>query len=241
MMVERLRRAATRASVAVEALDGRQLLSAVHIAAHRHAPGLAQLPQGVHVGLLNHPGPIINNVGVGYAVKVPRFYPFYTGPIDGFLSGAGAKAFLVNNNLALTGIVAGTIARPPADPTQSAFYAFGIDRGAGVAPLPDRPNVTYDAVVLVANQPSGLTASVVDLKTGAVTPLPSADVRLQFDSVHVAVPLTLLPSTGSPANQYRVVFAGESSPTLTDPTQVASLVPEFTDFVVATRPVPPVK
>ncbi|HWE40635.1 MAG TPA: hypothetical protein VG406_29080 [Isosphaeraceae bacterium] len=241
MTVERSRRAATRASVAVEALDGRLLLSHVHIAAHRIAPSLAQLPQGVHVGLLNHPGPILNNIGVGYAIKYARFYPYYTGPIQGYLNGAGAKGYLQGNNLVLTGIVAGNIARPPTDPTQSAFYAFGIDRGAGVAPLPNRPNVTLDAVVLVANQPSGLSAAVFDLKTGAATPLPANDVFLQYDSVHVTVPLNLLPSTGAPANQYKVNFISESSPTITDPTQVASLTPEFTDFVVATHPVPPVK
>lgn len=240
MTVERTRRARNVAAPAVEALDGRLLLSHVHIAS-RIAPSLAQLPPGVHVGLLNHPGPILNNIGHGYAIKYARFYPDYTGPIQGYLNGAGAKAFLQGNNLVFTGILAGNIPRPPTDPSQSAYYVFAVDRGAGVAPLPNRPKITFDAAVLVAVQPSGVTATVVDLKTGQATPLPSSNFYLQYDSVHVTVPLSLLPSTGAPANRYRVNFLTESTPTATDPTQVASLVPEFTDFVVATHPVPPVK
>jgi hypothetical protein len=218
----------------VETLEGRTLLS--------HAPGrrpsrpglppaaIRPLPaQGV--SLL---GPIRNEAGVGHAIKVPRFYPYYTGLKLSQINAAGAKAVLDGRgNLILTGIVAGTVGNPPGSPRDEGFYVFGLDRGAAMrpGPFPGRPRITFDAYVEVSVRQSGVSAAFVDLAQATVTPLPAGSVVLSMDSVKVGVPTSLVG-----ASRFTVNFWTQDAEAVGDFRRVASFAPEFRNFPVAPRP-----
>ena len=133
------RRSASKAVVDVESLEGKLLLSHAGTA-HLAHPALSAadtgLPGTLQVARFNQPGPIRNEVGVGYADKVVRFYKYYTGPILGQLNAAGAKAQIVGDNLLLTGIVGGKIVANPTSAGAEEYYYFGINRGGATTPAP---------------------------------------------------------------------------------------------------------
>ena len=176
-------RPGVRLHVNLETLEGRALLSQVpvmHAAPAAQAGGqpaaFVQLPKHPH------PGPIVNNVGVGYAVKSPRFYEFYTGAYRAELNAAGMKAtYDASGNLILTGIVAGPITTTPMTDAGSEYYVFGIDRGlsAGIAPFPGRPRIKYDALVAVEFTPGGVSGAVLDMSTGTVTQIDPSGIVVQ--------------------------------------------------------------
>lgn len=231
---EKSGRRPTTASRAVrstlESLEGRELLS--------HASALhaqASLPAGfIAPPVVHSPGPIVGEQGVGYAVKSPRFYPYYLGPKLTQLNAAGLKAQVIGDNLILTGIVvANDIPQTSDSPATDAFYVFGINRGGatGAGPIVGRPKIVFDAVVQVAVNRSGVTATVSDVATGATVTLPAESVLFKQNAVQVTVPGTLAPA-GSDPSRYTVNFFTASG-ALSGPQSVASIAPEFRNIPVA--------
>jgi hypothetical protein len=176
-------------------------------------------------------------IKVGFATKSPRFYEIYTGPKRGDLDAVKATATLINHDqaLVLTGKMAGKIDTSPAGVSDQSFYVFGINRGgaAAIGPFKNRPDVRFDAVVVVSVTPSGTTAAVNDLKSGVRTSLPDSALTIRGNTVQVVVPAGLLPSTGVPISQYRVNLWPRSALPPAGDNTIASFVPEFTTFRVA--------
>ncbi len=236
-------RRAHATAVSVEALEGRTLLS----------HGGNRPPVLVTTGLQTpmvfrgpDPGPIHNVVGHGFAIKVPRFYAWYHGQKRAELNGASALALTTpdQSTLFLSGQVAGQLPTKTSGPGVNDFYVFGINRGraTGPGPFPGRPRVVADAAVVVAITSTGVTGYVKDLTspTPAVA-LPASSITIKADTLHLAVPTSLLPSTGAAGpGRYQVNFWTSDAVPSTDFTHVASFVPEFRDFPVATVPrIPP--
>lgn len=86
------------------------------------------------------------------------------------------------------------------DPTVAGLYAVGVNTGAGaVAPFADvgAPNVIFDQVIAIQKNGSGFV-------TGPAGGLLAADaVKIAGNMISVSVPLSLLPSTGFKALNYR--------------------------------------
>jgi hypothetical protein len=162
----------------------------------------------------------------GVIHKAPRFYEHYTGPKLAGLNAVGASGELApSGTFTFRGTNQGRIGPVPA------VYAFGIDRGGAThpGPFPDRPGVTFDAVVVVTLGASSAapSARVVDLANRTETPLPSGSARVHGRQVEVVVPASLLPSTGSDPAHYRYNYWPEDGRS-TAPEDVASFAPEFT-------------
>ena len=104
----------------------------------------------------------------GVVAKTPHFYQSYTGPRLAELNAVKASAALSTgaNTFTFTGTNQGPIRTAPA------VYVWGIDRSGNLPPGPftGRPNVKFDAVVIVALDSSlSPTAEVMDLASGATT------------------------------------------------------------------------
>lgn len=233
------KRTPVRASVTIESLEGRALLS--HLAQPApHHPTIQAEVQGPRAPHQNHPGPILNEIGIGYAVKVPRFYPFYTGAKRAELNAAGARAFLDSNgNLNLVGIIAGQINKTPKTAAQNEFYVWGIDRGHGKipGPFPGRPNITFDSVVVVAVTQQGVSGTVRDLDTGRSLAIPTGSITLNRDDVKVVLPAQLLLTAGgAPTSVPKVTFYPRSDLTPGNFKSIASFAPEGRDFPIDLNP-----
>lgn len=227
----------TRACLGLDLLEGRRLLS--HVGARGAESALIHRYGGpnLHLGLLEHPGPMKQIIVNGGAAKVARFYALYTGPINGALNAAGVKGYVTRDGqtLFLAGIVGGQINTKISDPKQSLYYSFGINRGGAnqPGPYPGRANVRFDAVVNVSITPAGVAASVTDLRNGRTVPLAPGRVRIGPDNLQVFVPTALLPSTGADVFHYRAVFFPSSVPFGGDYHTIASFIPEASTFAVA--------
>lgn len=231
------RRSSTRATMQVERLEGRALLS--------KGPGYGigestlRAIYGEPVPPDPHPGPIHNIVGNGYAIKSARFYPEYFGPRETELNVASAIAVAPGDGtLQLNGQVVLPINTAPTDSSGDAYYMWAINRGGATSPgpIPGRPDITFDAVVIVAVQPTGVTAYVQDLGNGsAPVQLPTSDFAINNFTLRVSVPLSLLPATGGATDpsQYTVNFsAWDQNPLTANNHALASMVPEFRNFSV---------
>ena len=166
----------------------------------------------------------------GVVFKTPHFYEHYVGPKLAQLNAvAAAGERLPNGNFLFVGVNQGAI-----DPKVRAAYVFGIDRSGKLpaGPFPDRPDIRFDAVVVVTLTPGRPpTASVTDLTTGKTTTLPRNSVLIRGQVVTVNVPEGRLPSTGLDPSQYRFNYWPEDpDPALKQ--QVASFAPEFNDAQV---------
>src|SRR5690348_11158655 len=117
-------RRATSAGLALEALEGRALLSHVgmpHVA-HRmshHAPAIISSKPGPRVSQMDDDG--------GTVRKAPHFYEFYTGPQRADLDVVEARVQLSDGQLVFRGRMAGNIDTTPAAGEDS-FYVFGLNR-----------------------------------------------------------------------------------------------------------------
>jgi hypothetical protein len=164
----------------------------------------------------------------GVATKKPHFYELYTGPKWAELNGVRASGELsASGNFTFTGTVQGKINKGPA------VYVWGIDRNGNLAsgPFPGRPNIKFDAVVIVSLDSSlAVTAKVVDLAHGNVTALASTAVRIHGKTVSVSVAGSMLPSTGLNPSQYQFDFWPEDGGA--GPSAIASFVPEMTTVQV---------
>lgn len=239
-------RARGRRQVNLETLEGRALLSHV-LTPKAHPAADVAAPVGVRLPERPHPGPIVNHVGAGYAVKAPRFYEFYKGALRPELNAAGMKAtYDTAGDLVLTGIVAGPITHTPKTADASEYYVFGIDRGlsGGLAPFPGRHRIRYDALVGVAFTPGGAVASVLDLHTNTVTPISPSGLVVQGgyqggfpQDFKVYVPAGTRGITGPVAgavNPKVVFWAQDTLPTaIPNPADVASFAPEGRSIRIA--------
>jgi hypothetical protein len=161
----------------------------------------------------------------GIVSKAPHFYEFYTGPKLAELNAIKASAELSRNGkFTFTGTNQGLINKAPA------VYVWGNDRNGNLPPGPftNRPNIKFDAVVIVTLGPTHhLTAKVVDLANGNSTDLPAGTARIKGRTVSVTEPSSLLSSTGLPTSQYHFNYWPEDGgPPVSS--SVASFAPEFT-------------
>jgi hypothetical protein len=183
-------------------------------------PAPAKAPKGA-----SHEHAQAQHKPTGIVTKAPHFYQFYTGPKWAELNAVRASAELSpNGTFTFTGTNQGAIKKGPA------VYVWGIDRNGNLpsGPFTDRPNIKFDAVVVVSlNAALTPTAEVVDLANGTTTALPSSSVSIQGHKVSVSLSASLLPSTGLAPSQYRFNFWPEDGgPPVS--ASVASFAPEFT-------------
>jgi len=209
---------------ALEVLEGRRLLSSGHGLTSSQGPGAAEVAhrndgpghdnnndQNPNRGNQNQaPQEVIKN---GKVVKAPNFYEIY---LQNLAAGATPRQDLnvreasaelkSHGRLVLTGKMNAKI-----DLTKDSFFVWGFDRngnlGLGSAPFTNRPNIRFDAVVVVQVTAGGtVTGSVRDLVSPANnTTLPAGAIKINGDTVKVTVDdaAHALPSTGLPLSQYR--------------------------------------
>jgi hypothetical protein len=191
--------------------------------------GVPAANTGVTSSLASYPSPAPSPIGVasnhhdkatGVVTKKAHFYEFYTGPKWAELNAVRASGELSSSgNFTFTGTVQGKINKV------GAVYVWGIDRSGKLSsgPFEGRPNIKFDAVVIVSLSSSLTpTAQVVDLKSGATTNLAAGAAKVHGKTVSVTLSESLLPSTGLTPSQYRFNFWPEFGGS------VASFVPEFT-------------
>jgi hypothetical protein len=211
------RRAGRDARLAIEALEGRALL-AVSPVMYSYG-GASPPPPAAH----GHPTPHVRAPS-GVVAKAPHFYQSYTGPRWAELNAVRATGKLSADgaSFTFTGTNQGRINRAPA------VYVWGIDRGPDppASPFAGRPNIRFDAVVVVSLDSSlRPTALVEDLATGTKSPLPAGSATVAGRTVSVTLPATLLPSTGLAPSQYRFNYWPEDGgPPVSS--SVASFAPE---------------
>jgi hypothetical protein len=167
----------------------------------------------------------------GTATKAAHFYQFYTGPKLAELNAVKASAALSADGsmFTFTGTNAGRINKAPA------VYVWGVDRNGNLPPGPftGRPNVRFDALVVVSLDSSLTpTARVIDIANGTSTTLTAGSATLSGKTVSVAVPASLLPSTGVSPSQYRFNYWPEDGVTPASSAVVASFLPESGDAQV---------
>jgi uncharacterized protein (TIGR03118 family) len=168
----------------------------------------------------------------GIVVKAPHFYENYVGPKLAELNAIAAIGRrLANGSFQFGGVYEGVI-----DPTVPATFVFGIDRNGKlpVGPFPDRPDIRFDALVVVNIQPGqATTASVIDLANHTSTSLPQGSVHVRGQVVSVELLASLLPSTGLDPSVYRFNYWTTDGGSV--PTHIASFAPEFNDAQVGTN------
>jgi hypothetical protein len=156
--------------------------------------------------------------------KAPHFYEVYTGPRLAELNAVQATGKLARNGtFTFTGTNRGRIKQGPA------VYVWGIDRSGKLSggPFTNRPDITFDALVIVKLDSSlRPTAQVLDLANGATTDLASSAVHIHGRVVSVKVAGSLLPSTGLAPSQYRFNYWPEDGGP--PPAAISSFAPEFT-------------
>jgi len=225
-------RSRRKASIAVEPLEERALLSSFS-ANHVHGP----LPVAAFVVHHNQAHQQFTNSVVerarrptGIVTKRPHFYEFYTGEKAKSVNATRASAILSmrSNTFTFTGTVQGKIN------DSGDIYVWGIDRNGqlGPGPFQGRPNIKFDAVVVVTlNDSLAPTAQVIDLKSGIMWTLLAESTSIRNKMVRVVVPASFLPSTGLAPSQYRFNFWPDYDPQ----TARARFVPESTDVKVGVR------
>ncbi len=118
----------------------------------------------------------------GVVVKAPHFYEDYVGPKLAQLNAvAAAGELLPNGSFEFVGVNQGTI-----DPKVQATYVFGVDRNGKLptGPFPGRPDIRFDALVVVTLKPGQApTASVLDLANHKTTDLPQGSLRIEGNAV----------------------------------------------------------
>jgi hypothetical protein len=216
-------RAGRVASISVEPLEGRALLSTFTypIGASPTATTVAQAGQKVQLSQAS-----------GIVTKSPHFYPSYKGPRLSELNAVKASGELSpDGNFTFTGTNQGKITRAPA------VYVWGIDRSGNLpaGTFTNRPNIKFDAVVVVTLESAhSASAKVVDIANGTSTELPAGSASIKGSMVSVTVPGSLLPSTGLAPSQYRFNYWPEDGQAPSS-SSVASFAPETNTVRVGSR------
>jgi hypothetical protein len=141
----------------------------------------------------------------GFAAKVPHSQPLYTGPVYDQWNGTVAGGLLQpGGNFEFAAIMRGPIHNPIVG-----YYIWGVNRGGPntAQTSPELPGVHFDSEVIVAASSLGaVSAAVVDLQTGASTPIDLSQVQLAGPTIRVFVPGSVLPSLGLAPRQYQFGF-----------------------------------
>jgi hypothetical protein len=203
-------------SPAVDGLDQRALLSA----------GVGPVLSAVHVAEVRRELDIEHN---GTVIKTPTFYEDYVGPRLRQLDVVSATGTLLRDgSFRFLGVNQGVI-----NPNVPATYVIGVDRSGNLpaGPFPDRPNIRFDATVVVKIVPGqSPTVTVNDLAKKTSTTVQSSALRISGRQIEVVIPGSLLPSTGLRPSQFRYDFWPEDG--LAGSTNIASFAPEFHDIQV---------
>jgi hypothetical protein len=202
-------------SPAVEGLDQRALLSA-----------------GVGHAVAGHAAEVRRELDFehnGAVAKTPTFYEDYVGPRLTQLDVVRATGTLRRDgSFRFLGVTKGVI-----DPNVRATYVVGVDRSGKLpaGPFPDRPNIRFDATVVIKIAPGqSPTVTVNDLANKTSTTVPSSALQISGRQIAVAIPGSLLPSTGLTPSRFRYDFWPEDG--LAGSTNIASFAPEFHDIQV---------
>jgi hypothetical protein len=202
-------------SPAVEGLDQRALLSAV--LSHALA---AQAAEVTSVRDIEHNGTV---------VKRPKFYEDYVGPRLAQLNAVSATGELQRDgSFRFLGVNQGVIRQ-----NVRATYVFGVDRSGSLptGPFPGRPNIRFDATVVIKIVPGqSPTVTVTDLAKEKTTTVQDPAPQISGRRVGVVIPGSLLPSTGLDPSQFRYAYWPEDG--LAGSTNIASFAPEFHDIRV---------
>jgi hypothetical protein len=188
--------------------------------------------------------PLIDTKVGGPVNHAPRFYALYKGPKQPDLHVLDTRnRFFFPGGFVFTASTVGAI-----NSSQSSFYVFGINRGGATAPgpFPERPNIVFDAEIIIATSPDGITGTVELLNSqGQVTSSTSLfnnQITFSNNQVRVVFNASLLPSTSPPGtaepqDHYSSVFWAGTSPSA--PKGIASFSPEFADTSIPVTVVPP--
>lgn len=121
------------------------------------------------------------------------FLSSYTGPKNADLDIVSIDPIFDGSTFTLRSTSAGAIGT-----TQGGIFVWGVNRGSNTAGFGAfRPGVLFDAVII--GNPTGSSRVSVN---GVATVLPSSAVTFSGNMLSVAVPLSLLPSTGFAAMDY---------------------------------------
>jgi hypothetical protein len=182
--------------------------------------------------------PLIETNAAASAKTTPPIYELYQGPKRPDLRVQGALGRLFyRRGFVFTGLTVGVINR-----SQSAFYVFGVNRGGASppGPFPGRPNIFFDAEIIVATSPDGVSGTVELLNSqGQVTSTTSlANNAVSFFRNHVVVimgagllPSTSPPGTARPFDRYSFSFWAGISPSI--PKGIAGFAPGLANASVA--------
>jgi hypothetical protein len=208
-------------SFAVEPLEGRALQA---VAYPFGAPNpIATDSPPISLATASRPGHPPGASGI--VSKAPSFYRGYTGPRWQELEAVRASGELsTDGTFTFTGTNRGRITGSPA------VYVWGIDRSGSLpaGPFRNRPNIKFDAVVVVTLDASMTpSAKVVDISGGTTAELPAGSATVRGKTVTVTVPGGLLPSKGLAPSQYRFNYWPEDGGPATS-ASVASFAPEST-------------
>ena len=116
----------------------------------------------------------------------------------------------------------------------TATYVFGVDRSGKLptGPFPGRPDIQFDATVVVKIVPGqATTVTVNDMANKTSTTVQNPALQISGKKVSVVIPGSLLPSTGLAASHFRYAFWPEDG--LAGSTHIASFAPQFNDIRVA--------
>jgi hypothetical protein len=166
----------------------------------------------------------------GTVVVTPRFYEDYVGPQLAQLDAVKATGQLRRDgSFSFVGVNQGAI-----DPNVPATYVFGVDRSGHLptGPFPGRPDIQFDATVVVKIVPGqATTVTVNDMANKTSTTVQNPALQISGKKVSVVIPGSLLPSTGLAASHFRYAFWPEDG--LAGSTHIASFAPQFNDIRVA--------
>jgi hypothetical protein len=202
-------------SPAVEGLDQRALPSAgMGHALAAHAAEVSSARDSEHNGTV---------------VKKPKFYEDYVGPRLAQLNAVSATGQLLRNgNFHFLAVNQGAI-----HSNVRATYVFGVDRSGKLTtgPFPGRPNIRFDATVVVKLVPGhSPTITVNDLARKTSRTLPDSDLLIQKNVIAVGVPASLLPSTGLNEGLYRYAYWPEDGQA--GFAHIASFAPQLQDIPI---------
>jgi hypothetical protein len=183
----RRRLARTRPGVAVECLEGRQLLSHMGTMPGHHQHGhQAQVStlddNGGEVRKDPHYFEIFDNIGKRPDLNVVR---------------ASVKLHEDAKVLTFQGEMQAKINTAPANASQNSLFVFGVNRGSpkAIAPFALRPGVVFDSLVIVTiNNATGISASAIDLAGGTRTVISADHIHIEGKKVRVDVDPALLPT-----------------------------------------------
>ena len=121
------------------------------------------------------------------------FLPSYTGPHGADLDVIAVDPIFDGGTFTLRSTSAGAIGTTP-----GGIFVWGVNRGSNTAGFGAlAPGVLFDAVIV--GNPAGVSRVSVN---GVATVLPSSAVTFSGAMLSIAVPLSLLPSTGFAAADY---------------------------------------